>query len=128
MISIRTSDERTAFYPSEAFRGTVQWSCRDALSRLELRLFWRTSGKGTVDTKVVDSLRWEGLKNEGERSFSFKIPGEPYSFSGRLISLLWAAEAVAEGEEFRETALYDLAVSPHGTEVMLYETMKSEEE
>jgi hypothetical protein len=121
MISITPSDEKTAFIPGESIRGTLGWSCPGALSRLELRLFWRTSGKGTADTKIVDSIRWEGMKAGGDHKYAMSLPMEPYSFSGKLISLIWALEAVAEGLDFRETALLDIVISPDGGEIILWE-------
>jgi len=126
MISIAPSDEKAAFIPGENIRGTLRWSCPGPLSRLELRLFWRTSGKGTADTKVVDSIHWEGLKAEGDRQYALSLPMEPYSFSGKLISLIWALEAVAEGPDFRETALLDIVISPDGREIILWATGREE--
>jgi hypothetical protein len=62
---------------------------------IEVRLFWYTQGKGTRDVEVVDSLRVDNPEPSGHTRFSFQLPAGPYSFSGRLITLDWAIEAVA---------------------------------
>jgi hypothetical protein len=53
----------------------------------------------------------------GEQRVSLRAPSGPYSFSGRLISLLWALEAVAEPGG--EVARREIVLSPSGEEVRL---------
>jgi hypothetical protein len=53
----------------------------------------------------------------GDRSFSFRLPDGPYSFSGSLITLTWALELVALPN--RTTERLDLVVAPTPVEVRL---------
>ena len=83
----------------------------------KLRLFWFTRGKGTEDAAVVDTLRFETPQAEEARPFRFVLPEAPYSVSGKLISLVWALELVAEPS--REVDRLELVVAPGGREVLL---------
>jgi len=66
---------------------------------------------------VVETVRFEPPLPEEARPFRFLAPAEPYSFSGKLISLLWALEVVALPGH--ESARLDLTISPTGKEVLL---------
>jgi hypothetical protein len=54
---------------------------------------------------------------QGRRAFRFVVPEEPYSFSGKLISLTWALEAVAQPGE--RMGRRELVVGPGAREVVL---------
>jgi hypothetical protein len=45
------------------------------------------------------------------------LPLAPYSFSGKLISLIWGLELVLEPSQ--ETARFEFTLSPTGEEIML---------
>ena len=47
----------------------------------------------------------------------FVLPPAPYSFSGKLISLIWAVEVVAEG--IKEASRLEFTLSPDGREITL---------
>ena len=64
--------------------------------------------------------RWS--PRTGNRPFRFQLPDAPYSFSGKLISLIWAIEAVAEG--IKEAARYEFVLAPEGREIELGSTTK----
>jgi len=51
------------------------------------------------------------------REFRFRLPEGPYSFSGKLISLLWAIEVVASPGDMAGRA--GIVVSPSGREVVI---------
>jgi len=53
----------------------------------------------------------------GNRSFRFRVPRGPYSFSGKLITLAWAVELVVLPSG--ETERLDLLVGPQPIEVEL---------
>ena len=46
------------------------------------------------------------------------MPESPYSFSGKLVSLLWALELVAEPSG--DTERKDISITPTGTEISLH--------
>jgi hypothetical protein len=54
---------------------------------------------------------------EETRSFRFRLPEAPYSFSGKLISLVWALELVLEPS--KEVTRREIIVAPGGQEVHL---------
>ena len=92
---------KTGYRPGEEIAGVVEGSA----GPVEARLVWTTRGKGTVDTAVAGAVTCSG-------EFRIKLPDGPYSFSGRLISLIWAVEAGCARKEF--------VLSETGEEVLLY--------
>ena len=119
-LKIGTYEEQTRFRPGEAVAGRVLWILDEPekVEAVEVRLFWYTEGKGTQDVAVVDKRRFNHPARREQREFSFTLPAAPYSFSGKLISLLWALEAVVLPSE--ETERCGLTVSPTGHEVFLH--------
>lgn len=116
-LRIRTPGDRTAFEPGEAITGAVYWSLASPPRAIELRLFWFTRGKGTEDFAVADTQRFESPLAEEARPFRLQLPEAPYSFSGKLISLVWALELVVEPSGGIERL--ELVVAPGGREVLL---------
>jgi len=114
-ISIETESGRTAFEPGAEVRGQVEWELSKPAQRMEIRLFWYTQGKGTTDVQVVKIHRIDTMTLRGREPFRFVLPAEPYSFSGTLISLIWAIEAIAEPGE--RTTRMEIVVAPGGKEV-----------
>lgn len=116
-LTVRIDEDRTRFFPCEEISGTVQWSLETPPESLELRLFWYTEGKGDQDLEVVKTRRWDTTQLQGEETFRFRLPKEPYSFSGKLISLLWALELMAlpGGDAGR----IGFALAPTGEEIRL---------
>ncbi len=97
MIDLRVELENSeaSFRPGETIQGTAGWSLDAAPEALEVRLFWFTQGKGDRDVGIVDSQVLDGAGREGSRDFTLTAPPAPLSFSGKLISLVWAVELVA---------------------------------
>lgn len=85
---------KTAFTPGESLRGTASWQLDEPPEALEVRLFWYTKGKGERDVEVVDTVPIDSSSREGSREFTLRAPASPLSFSGKLISLIWAIELV----------------------------------
>lgn len=123
MIQIETRDDRTAFQPGEEVEGTVRWHLDPPPRSLEVRLFWYTDGSGGRDIGVVESLPLANLGPPGpedHRPFRFRLPSGPYSFSGKIIRLLWAIEAVAEpGGHAERAERLGIIMSPSGREIVL---------
>jgi hypothetical protein len=108
-----------AYKPGETISGRVTWQVDTAPESAELRLFWYTRGKGTQDVENVNSVVFQTPQMNDERTFSLTLPREPYSFSGKLISLVWALELIVEPGSNVERQEFVLSAS--GTEVVLGE-------
>ena len=117
MLTINTTDGGHWFKPGETVEGKVSWHLEDDADAIEIRLFWYTEGKGSQDVEVVDEKRIANPNLHGDRSFRFRVPGEPYSFSGKLITLAWAIELVVLPGG--ETERMDLLLGPQPVEVDL---------
>lgn len=116
-LEIAITGGRTAFAPRETVEGTVSWRFALAPAKVELRLLWYTEGKGERDVEVIETVPFVAAAAAERRAFSLRLPPGPYSFSGKLISLRWALEAVAEpGDRSTRT---EIVVAPAGREVRL---------
>lgn len=116
-LRLQLRPERTTFEPGEEIAGDVWWQLDAPPRAMELRLFWFTRGKGTEDVGVAETVRFDHPQTDESRSFRFRLPAAPYSFSGQLITLSWALELVAEPS--RDVARQEITVAPGGREVRL---------
>jgi hypothetical protein len=117
-VSIETANGRRAFRPGDRIEGTASWNFTDEPRSVELHLFWYTQGKGTQDVEIVQTVAFDNPGAVDSRGYTVELPVAPYSFSGKLISLLWALEVVAEpGDE--EVGRLEITVSPTGVEILL---------
>jgi hypothetical protein len=108
---------RTTFKPGEPLSGHVTWQIEGQPASAELRLFWYTSGKGTQDVGVVTTMTFAAPRSDDRRDFTLPLPREPYSFSGTLISLVWAIELIVEPGA--HVAREEFVLSSTGREVVL---------
>ncbi len=116
-LRIGTREERKHYRPGEELVGAAGWELDKAPAAVEVRLIWFTRGKGTEDVGVVDTVRFDETKAAEARPFRFRLPDAPHSFSGKLISLIWAVEAVALPS--KEAARFEFALGPEGRELVL---------
>lgn len=117
MIEAKLSLDHGSCLPGSTLRGEAVWSHEQDLKWVEIRLFWYTEGKGDQDITVVDRIRLEPATRSGGQRFEFTLPESPYSFSGKLISLIWAVEVVlSNGGSGRSSFI----LSPHAAEISLY--------
>ena len=116
-ITIETDGKRDSYRPGEELRGVVTWELPSAPKGIEVRLFWYTRGKGTQDVKVAKIVRFDPVTARGRHDFRFVLPDSPYSFSGKLVSLIWAIEAIAEPGDV--TSRLDLVIAPDAKEILL---------
>jgi len=122
-LRVELLEGRTGFAPGERIRGTAGWRLADPAEpaepteALEVRLFWYTEGKGERDVEIVATESLDSLSPEGSREFTFTAPPAPLSFSGKLISLIWAVELVAlpSGDAGRQ----QIVLSYSGEEIRL---------
>ncbi len=128
-LTINTELDNRAFVPNDRLRGNVEWTgLFSPPQSAELRLFHYTSGKGTRDLEIIDIREFDAPGSGDRREFEFQLPAGPPSFSGKLVSLLWALELVieADGDELSERV--ELHLSPTGTEIDLYAHAKDNAE
>jgi hypothetical protein len=116
-LRIELAGGRTAYRPGEPLSGRVAWRVDKEPTSVELRLFWYTSGKGTLDVGVVNTMTFATPRMDDHRDFTLPLPREPYSFSGTLISLIWAIELIVEPGEHVERQ--QIVLSSSGQEVVL---------
>lgn len=106
--------------PRSRISGELAWRLDRPAEALELRLFWYTEGRGDRDAGIARSLRVESPGAIGAQPFEFELPSGPYSFSGRLISLVWALELIALPGE--SAVRREIVVAPERREVVLHRT------
>lgn len=117
-IQLELRDGVTSFRPGELVQGKALWQLDGPPESIELRLFWYTQGKGDRDVGIVESIPFSRLAAQDSCSFQLRVPEGPYSFSGKLISLVWALELVAQpGDQARRV---EITVSPTGEEILLH--------
>ena len=116
-LHIETVDGRTSFDPGEEIDLTLSWDLAAPAESIELRLVWNTSGKGTTDLDVVRKVPFEHPSASETRRTSVTMPQSPYSFSGQLVSLIWAIELIAFPSE--ESTRKEITIAPGGDEVRL---------
>jgi hypothetical protein len=116
-LSIDLTEQKTEFRPAEEIHGTIRWNLQDNPESIEVSLFWRTEGKGAQDVGVIETKKFDNPGSLAQKEFKFKIPPQPYSFAGKLISIIWAIEAAAYPTE--ETTRQQITVSSTGQEVLL---------
>lgn len=115
MLKIELTEKN--FCAGSLVQGKVFWQIENEPEQAEIRLFWYTQGKGTTDLEVVQTQKFENPQQADERDFSLQLPAAPYSFSGKLISLVWALELVIEPGDWVERA--EITMSATGAEVVL---------
>ncbi|MBC7855613.1 MAG: hypothetical protein IAF94_19455, partial [Pirellulaceae bacterium] len=116
-LQIGLRENRNAFAPGDEIAGAVLWESNEAPREAELRLLWFTRGKGTDDMDVVDKIRFDAEQAGDSRTFSLRAPEAPYSFAGKLISIIWALELVLKPGGHCERI--EITIGPEAREVVL---------
>jgi hypothetical protein len=116
-IQIGFRENRKEFAPGQEIAGAVHWELEEAPRSAEIRLCWFTRGKGTEDSEIIERVVLDSPQAGDVRTFSFKAPDSPYSFSGKLISLIWAVEVVLEPK--RGLVRENIIIAPDAKEVVL---------
>jgi hypothetical protein len=119
-MHLELADGKTKYFPGETVEGVAFWDLAMIPNQIEVRLYWRTQGKGTVDLELVRIVRFDTPALQDRRPFRLEVPAAPYSMSGKLISIVWGVELVCEPAG--DSANIDLIVSPTGEEVRLDHT------
>jgi hypothetical protein len=119
MIEIIFDNEKINYMPGERISGVLNWNLTKPPVMIDIDLLWYTEGKGDRDSGVVDKKTINDPPMTGSEEFSFIAPEAPYSFSGRLISLIWAVEATTK--KGKESHSVNITISHSGEEVLLGE-------
>ena len=114
-LEIAVREDKTTFEPGQTVEGAIRWNLPTGPKHLDLALFWYTAGKGTRDVGVVETLKFDSPGAFGSKDFAFTLSDGPYSFSGKLISLIWALEITCSPGS--ETIRREIIVSPTGQEI-----------
>lgn len=117
-LSIEIQDNQTAFTPGETMQGTAQWQLDDIPKSVTLNLLWYTQGKGTEDVSIVESIHFDTYAPTDQKPFSITLPNGPYSFSGKLLSIIWALELIVD--KGSECHRQEITLSPTGQEITIH--------
>ena len=109
-LALTVDDGQTAFEPGARLAGVAAWSAPAAPRGIELRLSWAMNGRGGRDFKIAETIPLPAPAAAERRPFILTLPEGPYSFRGRLVTLVWTLELVASPGE--EKAHVDLVVAP----------------
>jgi hypothetical protein len=116
-LAIHVPESRTAFEPGEQLNLKVEWELDEDAESVELRAVWRTMGKGDADIGVAHTVQFDLPSRRETRQASFELPRAPHSFSGKLISLVWALELIALPSE--DFGRLDITIAPQSEEIAL---------
>lgn len=107
---------QSSFIPNSQLECDVRWDFVEAVQSLELRFVWNTAGKGTRDVEIAKSVVLDCPALSGREAVSVSVPEQPYSFSGTLVSIIWALELVALPSA--ESTRVEITIGPEGREVV----------
>ena len=119
-LDINIAGGQKEFLPGEEIELELSWNLDHIADRVELRFVWNTSGKGDTDIGVAKVVPFD-MPSQSHRTVTHvTLPIAPYTFSGRLISLMWGIELVAipSGKSTRKA----ITIAPDGREVMIQNT------
>lgn len=111
-IKISLHSDPAWFRPGDSIPLQVGWALEEAPESVAVRLFWYTEGKGDQDVGIENEQRFETPPAEFLTEAQFTAPHHPYSYDGRVVSILWAVEAVVEPSG--ETSRAEFVISPTG--------------
>ena len=110
-ILIELMGSRNQYQPGEKIYGTVHWNLPYPSEEIDLSLLWYTIKHGTLaqlrfhdgGSTIVDSLLIPGNVQIASQDFEFTIPAGPYSYSGKLFSIIWGVLAIAKVNRARSS-------------------------
>jgi hypothetical protein len=97
-----SSSQVPAFLPGESISGSIQITPQESLKcrHLYARLRWFTEGRGDTDKKVIaEQDLHQGELRAGVpfySRFQFRLPSEPWSYTGHYINIIWEVEVVID--------------------------------
>mgnify|MGYP001816930094 CR=1 FL=1 len=118
VLTLATESGATSFEPGSEITVRAEWHLEEVPRSVELRLVWYTEGKGSQDVGVVERVLFDAPGDRDSRRQSLQLPTAPYSFSGSLVSLIWAVELLVEPGEL--STRLDLDMAPGAREILLH--------
>lgn len=111
-VEIRLLGEHRCRLPGETVRAEVRWEAGTAPEGVEVRLLWETRGRGDREEGVAASVEMPAPGPLGREEVELTLPAGPWSYQGRLLQIVWLADAVLwpSGEQARA----ELVLSPTG--------------
>jgi hypothetical protein len=97
-IELDRDDAR--YRPEEMVTGAVAWSFPVVPSGIALCLRWRAEGKGTPDEGSAIAIQFRDAPVADRRAFQLRLPVMPYSFSGKVLSIVWRVELVVRHQRW----------------------------
>lgn len=125
MLKLECNEKVQELVPGQRITARAGWQMNERPKKAVLRLFWYTEGRGTQDVGIVEEKEFPSPGLSHNESFNFTLPNEPYSFSGKLISLRWALELVLN--KGKEVERIDLIMSPWVEHVTLKAVSKQDQ-
>jgi hypothetical protein len=104
--------DHPAIEPGDPITGTVTW--KGDIASVLVTLRWETRGKGDLDRRVVATTTLPAAGLVAVR-FALTAPHEPFSFSGKLISVVYVVTASVANLEITQ----EVVIAPGGKEVVL---------
>ncbi len=117
-IEIILDGNKKQFRPFDVIEGKIIYNLVKPCATIQVDLAWTTIGKGTTDSCAVDSTGVSTMgKISGDGRFRLAVPAGPYSFSGKLVSIVWLVSCGAESDlDIAET---EITISPSGKELVI---------
>lgn len=109
-LQIRFRDDRALYAPGEVLAVGVLWELASPPRAWLVRLVYFTRGKGTPDEVLVAEQRLDNPGPQGIAKVEFGLPAGPLSFSGTLISLVWAVEVLGDRSKLSQRVEFVLAI------------------
>jgi hypothetical protein len=117
MLQLTLDENRTAFRPGDEITGRAVWDVTEQPSRAEVVLTWSTRGKGSEDSDTIETANFDHPQLRDQRTFRFTAPNQPCSFTGKLISVVWAVELFVEPGD--TSAREAIVIAPDAREITL---------
>ncbi len=102
-IELDRDDAR--YRPGETVVGAVEWSFPEGPNGAALCLRWRAEGKGTPDAGAPIAVQFEDPRATDRRAFRVTLPIMPYSFSGKVLSIVWRVELMVRHQRYGREAI-----------------------
>ena len=114
---IRIEPSQTSYEPGATLTAALHWNLDSAPHAISVSILWYTEGKGDEDSAVVKREVFTDPGQTGTQTVRLELPRFPYSFSGKLIQLIWAIEAVVDDKH--PVARTPIIIAPHAREISL---------
>ena len=106
------------FAPEETIKFVVSWDLTNVMDlNFEIHFFWHTEGRGNEDLEIFESIPFLAPIAIGKKNFQMKAPNQPFSFSGKLISLVWKIEVVSPSTNLSTSEV--IQISPTERSIIL---------